>query len=222
MPPHLNSTIGGVIMPPHFFGKQFGMMRMNTPIRCLFVGLAALFLASCETPATAPAFPDLTWNHLTPLKFAAAEVEVVDDYAAPFKSPNVEHEFPLVPELAIRRWITDRVQAVGTEGNVRIIVREASVVGEALKVKEGVKGLFYKEQAAKYTGVLEVAIELRSARGFVKSKADARVSRSRTVPEEVPPNELDQIFFEFTSALMTDLDRTLDANVKKFMAGDLM
>ncbi len=192
-----------------------------SPSRLLIVGLASLFLASCETPAPAPTFPDLTWNHVSPLKFDAATIEVVDDYAAPFKSPNVEHEFPLVPELAIRRWITDRIRAVGGERSVRIIIREASVVGQALKVKDGVKGLFYKEQAAKYVGVLDVAVEVRSARGFVESKAEARVARTRTVPEEVPPNELDQIFFDLTSALMTDLDRTLEANVRKFMGGDL-
>ncbi len=208
-------------MPPHFFGRSLGMNFRLFPSRLLIAGLASLILASCETPAPAPTFPDLTWNHVAPLKFDAAKIEIVDDYAAPFKSPNVEHEFPLVPELAIRRWITDRISAAGAERSVRVIIREASVVGQALKVKEGVKGLFYKEQAAKYVGVLDVAIEVRSVRGFVEAKADARVARTRTVPEEVPPNELDQIFFDLTSALMADLDRTLEANVRKFMGGAL-
>ncbi len=185
------------------------------------VAVAGLFLASCETPTRVPAYPEITWTHLAPLTFDAGRIEIVDLYRAPLKHPNVEHEFPIVPEASIKRWISDRVRAAGGPRMVRVTIKNARVVGEPLHVKKGVKGLFYKEQAASYVGELEVMIEVRTERGFQASVAEAKVKRTRTVPEETSPNDLEQIFFDMTAAMMADLDRTLEANVRRYMARDL-
>lgn len=190
-------------------------------IRGLAAGLLAGLLSACETPAKSPSFPELSWSHKTPLRFSAGKLVIVDEYLAPLKSPNVEHEFPLVPEDAIRRWATDRIKTGAGDRSVRVIIRNAAVTEHALKVRKGIKDVFYKDQAVRYQGELSVAVEVRDARGFRSSHAEVKVSRLRTVPEEVPPYQLDKIFFKFTSALMTSLDKALEAQIRKHMAKDL-
>jgi len=197
-------------------------MKNFKNFRVVLAALAATtLLAACETPTRVPSYPEITWTHVAPMTFDVGKIEIVDKYQAPLKSPNVEHEFPIVPEQSIKRWVSDRLGTTGGPRTLRITIRNASVVGKSLKVKDGVEGLFYKEQAARYTGNLDVLVEVRSERGFMESAAEARVKRSRSVPEETSPNDLDQIFFELTVAMMKDLDRTLEANIRKHMARDL-
>lgn len=189
--------------------------------RFIALAIAGVFLVSCETPTRVPAYPEITWTHVAPLVFDAGKIEIVDNYRSPLRHPNVEHEFPVVPELSIKRWISDRLRVAGGPRTVRVTIKNASVVGKSLKVKKGVEGLFYKEQAARYEGELEVMIEVRAERGYQDSVAEAKVMRSRTVAEETSPNDLDQIFFDLTAAMMADLDRTLEANIRRHMARDL-
>jgi hypothetical protein len=197
------------------------MMKLKS-LRLVVAAVATtILLTACDTPTRIPVYPEITWTHVAPMTFDVGKIEIVNKYRAPLKSPNVEHEFPIVPEQSIKRWISDRLRTSGGPRTLRVTIRDAAVVGKSLKVKDGVKGLFYKEQAARYTGNLDVLIEVRGERGFTDSAAEARVKRSRSVPEETSPNDLDQIFFDLTAAMMKDLDRTLEANIRKHMARDL-
>ena len=150
-------------------------------LRIVTVALVAGFLSACETPANAPTWPELTWGHLAPITFKAGSVEFVDNYVAPLKSPNLDHEFPTTPQAALQRWTIDRIHAGDdTLNGVRVTILDASAVGVPLKTKDGIKGLFYKEQAFRINAALEALIEVRDSTGRVKSRAQARVIRRRT------------------------------------------
>ena len=191
-------------------------------LRWLSVVIVAGMVSACETPAPTPEYPELTWSHISPLSFKAGSVEIVDEYVAPLKSPNLDHEFPIVPQSALQRWVVDRINAHdGTLRKVRVVIRDASAVGAPLKTKEGIKGLFYKEQAFRIFATLAAAIEVRDDRGFVSSTATAKVSRSLTVPEETSPNELDRIYFNLLDRLMKDFNSRMELEIHKHMGKDL-
>ena len=191
-------------------------------LMALVAGFLSVFLAACETPANAPSYPELTWGHLAPITFKASSVEIVDNYVAPLKSPNLDHEFPTTPEAALQRWTVDRIHAGDDTLNaVRVTIQDASAVGVPLKTKDGIKGLFYKEQAFRINAALEVLIEVRDGTGRVKSRATSRVIRRRTVPEETSPNDLDRIYFDLLEAVMKDFNLRMELEVRKHMIGDL-
>ncbi|MBT4018499.1 MAG: hypothetical protein HOE62_11165 [Alphaproteobacteria bacterium] len=191
-------------------------------LRIVTVALVAGFLSACETPANAPTWPELTWGHLAPITFKAGSVEFVDNYVAPLKSPNLDHEFPTTPQAALQRWTIDRIHAGDdTLNGVRVTILDASAVGVPLKTKDGIKGLFYKEQAFRINAALEALIEVRDSTGRVKSRAQARVIRRRTVPEETSPNALDRIYFNLLEAVMKDFNLRMELEVRKHMVGDL-
>ena len=163
---------------------------------------------------------------MDPITFKAGGVELQDDYIAPLKSPNLDHEFPVLPEAAIQRWVLDRLQANARTGDnagriVRVIIVDASAIGVPLKTKDGVVGLFYKEQAFRIKATLEAIVEVRNARGFVSSSARVQVKRSRTVPEETSPNSLDGIYHSLLKDLMKDFNLHMELEIRKHMAKDL-
>ena len=45
----------------------------------------------------------------------------------------------------------------------------------------------------------------------------AEATRSRTVPEKITLNDRDKVWFEITEALIRDLDKELDAAIRRFL-----
>ena len=48
--------------------------------------------------------------------------------------------------------------------------------------------------------------------------AGATVKRSQTVPEDISPNELRQVWFEMTEKMIQEIDRQLEAGIRKYLA----
>jgi hypothetical protein len=184
-------------------------------------GLAAIaLLAGCESPAPArPVFPELSFAKEPPLTFDAARVEVVNEYVAPLKRPNVEHEMPLRPAAAAERWAKDRVKAAGNSNrSVRVTIKNARVVESELKRATGLRGMFTTDQAQRYDAELEMLIELRDERGFRTDSASAISKRSFTVPEGITINDREKEYFKLVEDMMGDINRELERSIRQHMA----
>jgi hypothetical protein len=193
---------------------------MRTQILSAFLLGAVLALTGCETPARM-ALPELTFVHLEPLQFAAASVEIIDEYRPALGSPNVESLFSTSPANATRAWVDARISAAGDQGTVRVIIKNAAVVRVGLPVREGLAGVFYNEQNVRYEAVLEVIIEYRSGL-FLDSSARIQVMRSRTAPENISIDDRNQLFFELTENLLSDLDTEIVRNIRRYMVDALL
>ncbi len=166
-------------------------------------------VSSCTAAPPEPVYPQLTYGHLGAIRLDVAAVEIVEVYVPPLKPPNVEHEFPITPGAAARRWFEDRLQAVGAAGLALAVVREASVVEVALKKTTGLTGLVTKDQSERYDAKLVMEIEIRSAVGDREAFVRAVATRSRSVPEDITLNDREKVFFELTEALMNDINAQL-------------
>lgn len=194
-------------------------MTMRASLRATAIAVAlALPVAACETPVPAPVFAQLTYAHLGAINLDVAKVEVVDQYVPPLKHPNVEHEFPITPAAAARRWAADRIKAVGLGRTARVLVRSAAVRVKPLAKSQGLRGLFTAEESERYDGELAMTIEIRSERGFREAFAEARATRSRTVLENISLNQRTQVYFEMTEGLMIDLNAELEKNIRRHLA----
>ena len=187
------------------------------------LGLAlTAMLAACETPPPKQRLVELTFAHLPILSLDVARVEVVSDYAPPMKAPNVEHLFPTPPAKGLRRWAADRLKAGGKKGSARFVIHVASVTETALPITKGLKGAFKKEQSERYEAVVEASLEILDARGFRKGFASARVTRSRTVREDVTLNQREALWLALTEAILNDFDREIEKNIRRYLLGFLL
>ena len=177
-----------------------------------------LLLAACATSPPSVKFADVTFSDRPRFLLDVAELQIVQEYSPPFRLPNVEHQVPLPPALAAERWARDRLVPVGAAGTVVVRVKNAGVVESSLRTTPGMRGVFTREQAAKYDAAVEVSVEVKPAGlNTASAIATARADRGRTVPEDISPNELDRVLYELIEGLVRDLDVQLDANIRTYL-----
>jgi hypothetical protein len=97
------------------------------------------------------------------------------------------------------------------------VIKQASVVEVPLETSGGLVGWFKTEQSARYDGVLEVLVEVRSDFGR-QAYAGATVKRSRTVSEDISEAELRRVWYEMTEKMLHDLDRQLEDGIGQYLA----
>ncbi len=178
------------------------------------VGLFAL-LAACETTVPPKQFPDLRYTHLPAISLAVSRVVVVEQYQSATAKPHVEAEFPVLPARAASQWLKDRLSAVGGPDTVRATVTKASVVEVPLKRTSGVRGAFTKDQSERYDATLAVQIEILDSRGKQRGIVSSEATRSQTVTEDISLADREQVWFRMTEAMMSDLNSSLEKQVRE-------
>jgi hypothetical protein len=175
----------------------------------------ALLLAACETtPPPRPVFPDIRFIQKPPLRIDAAALDIERAFRSTLQTPFVEHLFPVSPERAAENWARDRLQPVGTSRRIRVRIIDASVKEIELAKTPGVRGAFTTDQAQRYDANAEVTVDLMGERGFAERSVAAKASRSRSVPEDITPNDRERVWYELTHALLTDLDTELERQIR--------
>ena len=192
------------------------MMMRKQRMAAAAIFAATLALAACEFAADSPKYPELSFTHLPQIRLDVAQIEVVNEYVAPSKPPNVEHLFPTAPSVVAERWGRDRLRAVGATGKARVVVRRASVVEVPLKRTTGIRGALTTDQSERYDADVEMAVELE--KDASKVTVSARARRSRTVPEDITLNDREKEWFMMNEGIMNDLNASLETEIRKGMA----
>jgi len=178
--------------------------------------LSLIFFLGCDTIKTKNNFPDLRYTHLPTISLSVSKVEVVNKYQPKFKKPNVESEFPILPSVALRNWFNDRLSASGGSDFIRATVLNASVVEVPLKRRDGIRGIFTRDQTERYDAVLSAKIEIFDSLGVLKGTVSSKAKNSQTVAEGTTLAKRELIWFTMLEAMMKDLNRSLENQIRKF------
>ncbi len=144
---------------------------------------------------------------------------VVDQvYVSPAKSPNVEHLFDISPAQASARWARDRLYPQGNNNVLNFVIKDAAVTESKLEQQKGITGLFTYDQSERYTGVLEVELQVLSDQGFNEASVVAKAERSVTVAENIKLRDREKVWYKLTEDLMTEIDRQLQQGIAKHLS----
>ncbi|MSO71049.1 MAG: hypothetical protein EXQ88_03425 [Alphaproteobacteria bacterium] len=193
------------------------MRITRTRVSGLLFAVAMAVVAGCQNaPHTRPA-PSLDFTPRGQFTLDAAGIEVVSLYKPPLRAPNVEHEFPMSPEAAARRWAQDRLRATGTSRNRAVFtIEDAKVIETQLPRQQGLPGVLRDDQSERYDAALKV--ELAILNGEVKiARVFAEATASRSVPESITIEGRRLAWAELTAALMEQIDQTLEAEIRRSM-----
>jgi hypothetical protein len=188
-----------------------------TPFRALRLATLAVLvvLSGCTQPAPPGAqFADITFQQFPRYSFAVGKIEIVREYMSPGAPPNVEHQFPVTPMQMAERWARDRLDAVGGPGELRYVIKRASVVETQLPRTTGIRGAFTTDQAQRYDGVVEVEIEIRNERGYRDGLVTARAERRQSVAENISLADRERAWYSMTEGLGRDLNQELERNIQ--------
>jgi hypothetical protein len=184
------------------------------------IGAVVLGLGACETPPPMKTYPPISFKNEAPIRLNVDEITVVQDYTPPGVAPNVDQLFPVSPVETALRWGKERLVAAGTgTGNrAEYIVHDASVTETALKRETGLTALMTKEQAERYDARIAVELRIYNSLDEVVGKADAEAVRTRSIAEDATINDREQLWYDMTKDLMTELDRQLDKTIKSVLS----
>ncbi|HSV29845.1 MAG TPA: hypothetical protein VLL76_09800 [Candidatus Omnitrophota bacterium] len=187
--------------------------------RLVLAVAAVLALGACQTKPPVQKLPEISFADKRPISLNVAELRIEPAYQPPLKEPNVEHLMPVSPEAATVRWAQDRLRPMGAVGSgaARVVINDAKVVRVSLKTDKGFTGLFKEEQAERYEGSLDIAVQILDQRNLPIADVVARATRVKTVPEGVSPNERDRVLHELTETLMRDVDAQMDGLIQSYL-----
>ena len=186
--------------------------------RLVAVVQTALAASACQnTKPPMQKLPEISFANLRPFRLDVGQLEIVSEYVAPGRSPNVEHLMPVSPEGAAQRWAQDRLKPMGRAGFARVLIKDAKVVEVALATDKGLSGAFKKEQEARYDASLQVAVQILDARHMVVAETIAQATRSRTVPEGMTLNERDRILYDISESLAKDIDQQMSQLIPNYL-----
>lgn len=179
---------------------------MVTARRSALIAALALLAACADGGPPPPAAPPRPFDYtfLTPLRLDVARVEVIEAWQPPRSLPHVDHRMAIEPRAALQAMARDRVQAWGREGSATVTITEASLTEERLARSGGLTSLFAAQPSERYTLNLAIVLEVRNAGGGTNGRAEARISRTRTVNDDVTLAQRERIWDEMLRAAMDD------------------
>ncbi|WP_033406407.1 hypothetical protein [Kiloniella laminariae] len=186
------------------------------------VSLSGALLAGCQTAPSSGKQAELTYSHLPSYQLLVSEIVIEQAYVSPGQSPNVEHLFNKTPAEVAERWAQDRLQAMGNDGVLNFIIKNASVTETKLERQTGITGLVTYDQSERYDGVIEIEMQVRDGRGYKDAQVFARAERSKTVPENLTLREREKVWFKITEDLMIEIDRQLQQGIAKHLSSFVM
>lgn len=189
------------------------------PLRLLAALGLGLALAGCAAaPLEKTVLPEIAFTGQPPLTFAASSVETIQEYQAVAAAPHIELSIAQPPAMVAARWAGDRVVLDNSQPNrVTVVVRKASVTETDLKKTPGLRGNFTEDQVARFDTEVELAVEIRDARGFRVGEAAAAARRSNSMSEKATLNDRDRLIHQLVRETMMDVDRELERNIRQYM-----
>jgi hypothetical protein len=191
---------------------------MQRNVQRIFWVLAFFSLAACAADIAPTRFPEITFTHLPPIKLDVAEIVYAPRYQPPVNEPNIGHEFPTPPAIAAERWIADRLVAVGSRGQAKVTIRQATATEIKLEMKKGFTGAFTTDQAWRYDTQVEIVIEAVNLNRKLQAQASTKAQKGRSVPEDATLLERETVWFSLTETLMRTFNQTFEAQIRKDLA----
>lgn len=169
-------------------------------------------LAACSSEPTSRVKVDM--NVGTKINLDVQAVTFADRSGIqPANSPyNTQRFQPTIAE-AIKQWASDKLQATGTAGDAIIIVKDASLVAEALPHGND---WFTRQQTSKYSAHAEVDIEVKGRAGAY-AIASAQASRFETLPENPTEAERQNAYANLLNGLMRDLGQAIQSSINQHL-----
>ena len=127
-------------------------------------------------------------------------------------SPYNSNDFQPTIAQAVRQWAKDRLQAVGAEGQAMVIIKDASLVQQAIPYEHDI---FTRQQASKYVAHVSIDVEAKGREGYAVASAEA--SRFVTLPENPTVAERQKAYFDVLNGLMRDVGTKLEGSIQDHM-----
>ena len=193
------------------------MDLITTAFRKIYTAFLVMLMVACSTVEDPAVFPALSFANLEPIALGVAHVEIKPAPLSPLQPPNVEHLSPVSFEEAVTGWANRRFSANGV-GPTRFVVElnSGSLIERRLAVDSGLRGLLTNEQAIEYEGRIQVTLMALDGGGVVQAEASSEVWQTRTMAENVTPDDRQMLLYEMIETLVQSLDKEIIPEMRQY------
>jgi hypothetical protein len=189
---------------------------MHPFLKPLALALLSVALTACKTPPQRQSFPDITFQHLPPIRLDVAHVEIVNGYH-PDPGNDIGDQFPEQPAEVARQWAEDRLRAVGSQGQATYTITLAKATQTPLTRSQGISAMTTKDQSDRYDLAITVNLEVNA--GGKAGNVTARAARSQTVREDMTLNEREGVLFNLLDITMKDVNGQMENLIPQYLGG---
>ncbi len=176
-----------------------------------------LLVAACQPAPVSYTLSPVSFRTQPVIKLNVAKINVVEEYTSPLRAPHVEHQMSMSPAAGIKIWANERVQAVGTTGQLDVVITDASIKENKLPVKDGVRGFFTDDQSERYDGAISVTLRLYDGTSAMsRAEGDVRVTRSRTINEKASLADREKLWHDMATQMVTSYDREAEMRFRQY------
>ena len=196
-------------------------VRSTSPrqIGLLLVGaLVSLSVAACDTPPQRQRFPEITFQHLAPIRLDVAQIEIQSEYRSADHPDDNAGDYPEAPETLVADWARERLQAAGERGQATYTVVQARAVRVPLPRSSGIGAALKTEQSDRYDLAITVRLDAGNPISGKSGTVTETVTRSQTVPENMTLNQREAMLFNLLDAAMKDLNQRLEKSIPQYLA----
>ena len=177
-----------------------------------------LILAACNTPPDRQTFPDITFQHLAPIRLDVGHIDIVEAYRAD-PANDIDGQFPEAPARVAAQWAQDRLQAVGGQGKATYTVLLAKATDTNLRRSQGIAAVTHKDQSDRYDLAITARLDVTNDGGRKSGSVTANAARSQTVSEDMTLNQREAVLFRLLDATMKDLNAQFEKLIPQYLGG---
>ncbi|MCB9991271.1 MAG: hypothetical protein H6867_07800 [Rhodospirillales bacterium] len=184
----------------------------------MFVLCGVLILTGCTTtvPEGKP-LPELTFVHLDRLPVQVARIDIENRYQASADPKDVSSSFPSPPDIALRRYAENRLQAAGGSGVLTFVIDDATIHHSLVQPEGKIANWMGVDRKDRYDVFMRIRMYETGADGFEGTHSVLNFKRTISIPQRysVADKELEK--FKFLEMLMQDVDEAVVATLRDKM-----
>lgn len=185
----------------------------------LFVALALFAVAACQPAPVSYTLSPVSFRAQPAINVNVATINIVEDYTSPANAPNVEHQMVMPPAQGVKIWASERLKAVGSSGQLDVVITNASVKEIKLPLKQGVRGFFTEDQSERYDAALSVTLRLYDGTNSMsRAQGDVNVTRSRTISEKASLADREKLWHDMSIEMVQAYDREAETRLRQYFS----
>ncbi len=148
------------------------------------------------------------------IRLKVNKIEVISEFTPSFKSPNVEHLFPVSIEKTARIWARDRLEAVDFSSDkvAKFIIKDASVTEEPIKSTE----VFTKDRI-RYHARLSATLKISDPQSQSSAETSIEAWRELTMNADADIEEKEKQWNNMVYKLFNEFNRSMEANINQYL-----
>lgn len=184
---------------------------MNRVITVLCFLCLAVVEAGCTFSSSVEGkpLPNLTFEHIAPLQVNVRDIEIINLYDPKKDSKDISSTFPTPPDIAVKRYAENRLQANGKRGALKFIIEDSYIHHRYIE-SEGIVSKWLKlEGKDRYDVTMDIRFYIEYPDGRQSPHSVLKTERYISIPESVSIAEREFEQLGFIERLTEDIDQVV-------------